>query len=49
MKVLIIALESINNVGENLLIETTKYLINRIRPDIETSSAQLMPRKEHMQ
>lgn len=49
MKVLIIALESINNVGENLLIESTKYLINRIRPDIETSSAQLMPRKEHMQ
>ena len=48
MKVLIIALESINNVGENLLMETTCYLVKRAAPDIETFSAQLMPRKEHM-
>lgn len=43
MKVIIMSLDSIKNVGDELLGTTTKYLVNSISKDAETTLCQLMP------
>lgn len=42
-KILLIALESINNIGEELLRASTEYLVKSVLPDVTILAAQLKP------
>ena len=44
-KILIFALESINNIGEELLRKSTEYLVRQISSDAEITIAQLKPNR----
>lgn len=44
-KILIFALESINNIGEELLRQSTEYLVRQISSDAEITIAQLKPNR----
>lgn len=43
MNIAIVALESINNIGETILAETTAFLVRRICPDAKISRVQFCP------